>query len=306
MSSTIIFPNDNNNNNSTEEYSPIMKGTTTGKYEGINQLQQIIQFGHQRKHNDKGCEQCHVIAMYYRQALYELKLIHEVSEQRTLALVWEMTQMVLEHMETRTYHFLPWFDMMTRDLWQFAKWLKEKDEEKGYSYYYKQKDQNEKNVEHAIRITIYHCRACLYQQENNIIKARHYFRKCISLETAYEIQQLLQHSANTFLDQHKVDLVPSLSSHSLLSTRVNRQSSITSTTSSSSQSYASSTISSSSLSDHTSVSSNTAIVSPENACGNCGLEKKAMPVCAKCKTQRYCSAKCLKTHKPIHDTVCQK
>lgn len=294
MSSTIIFPN---NILSTEGYSPNMKNDNKEKqqqYEGINQLQQIIQFGQQRKHTEKGCEQCHVIAMYYRHALYELKLANEVSEEKTLTLIWEMTQMLLEHMETRVFHYLSWFDMMARDLWQFAKWLKE--------------DKNEADIENAIRITIYHCRACLYQQENNLIKARIYFRKCLSLETSYEIQQLLQNTATAFLEQHP-SIEPSLSSNSLFGGynhhqprhHNSRQSSISSTASTTSSNYASST-----ASDNTSLSSTTAIVSPEKVCGNCGLEKKAMPVCAKCKTQRYCSAKCLKNHKPIHDTVCQK
>ncbi|KAI9250502.1 hypothetical protein BDA99DRAFT_522674 [Phascolomyces articulosus] len=39
-------------------------------------------------------------------------------------------------------------------------------------------------------------------------------------------------------------------------------------------------------------------------CSHCGIEKRAMPVCARCKSQAYCSNKCRKAHQPIHQREC--
>jgi hypothetical protein len=41
-------------------------------------------------------------------------------------------------------------------------------------------------------------------------------------------------------------------------------------------------------------------------CASCGVEKKRMPVCSKCKSQSYCSIRCIKTHKSIHAIDCHQ
>ena len=40
-------------------------------------------------------------------------------------------------------------------------------------------------------------------------------------------------------------------------------------------------------------------------CARCGVEKRAMPVCAKCKAQAYCSIRCLKAHQTVHQESCR-
>lgn len=40
-------------------------------------------------------------------------------------------------------------------------------------------------------------------------------------------------------------------------------------------------------------------------CTRCGVEKRAMPVCAKCKAQAYCSIRCLKAHQTVHQESCR-
>ncbi|ORZ06040.1 hypothetical protein BCR42DRAFT_427563 [Absidia repens] len=299
MPSTLLFPNiiqtENKNNNTIVVTDHCQFPSNSTPYQEdqtwITFLATAIGFGTQRKHGEKGCHQCDAMALHYRQVLVESQK-HELNG-LVLELIWQMTKMLLEHMETRMYHSLGWFDAMAQDLFRYAKQLKE--------------GQTEGELENAIRITIYHCRAALHQHDggrDDLIKARVYYRKCVSLPTEYETQQSLQHTASVFLSQHPLALYTSSSIFS--SSSVSGSSSPNSSSSFFSlppplqpSSSISSTPSSISLS---SLSSSTPLMTP---CGHCGLEKKAMPVCAKCKYQRYCSAKCLKKHQPTHALVCQ-
>ncbi|CAO3594967.1 unnamed protein product [Absidia cylindrospora] len=247
----------------------------------INFLSSAIGFGKQRKHGEKGCQNCDMVASYYLQLLEESQR-HEMNA-LVVELVWQMTKLLLEHMETRLYHQLEFFDVMARELYQYCKRLKE--------------DQAEGELENAIRITIYHCRATIYQHDggmDDLIRARLYFQKCLRLPTKFEAQKSLQKTACTFISQHPLVLyTPSSintnndSSYFSLPPPLQSPSSIISTPSSSSLSSTSST----------------PLITP---CGHCGLQKKAMPVCAKCKSQRYCTIKCLKEHQSSHMLICRK
>ncbi|KAI8089862.1 uncharacterized protein BX664DRAFT_334102 [Halteromyces radiatus] len=279
MPSTLLFPNIIQPENKSRQ---VVNRSSHQEETWLNLVSIALGFGRQRKHDEKGCQQCDLVAMYYRQALHGSRQQEQSDD--VLELVWQMTKMLLEHMETRLYHHLDWFDPMAHDLWMYAKWLKE--------------DQPEEPVENAIRITIYHCRAAIYQYDGgmeNLYKARLYYRKCLALSTSFDTQQDLQNNASSFLSDHPLVLVtPTFSPSSSSSLLSNHPPSLQSPTS------ISSTPSSISLSSST--TSSFAI----SACGQCGLEKKAMPVCAKCKYQRYCSIKCLKQHQPSHTLVCQK
>ncbi|KAI9276010.1 hypothetical protein BY458DRAFT_546224 [Sporodiniella umbellata] len=41
------------------------------------------------------------------------------------------------------------------------------------------------------------------------------------------------------------------------------------------------------------------------SCANCGKEKRGMPVCSQCKSQSYCTLRCLKEHQPVHQLDCR-
>lgn len=250
----------------------------------LDQVVSTIGYGRQRKHDGQGCQQCDMVAYYYRQVLEESRYYE--MDPCVLELVWQMTKMLLEHLEARLYHPLDWFGVMARDLWQYAKRLKE--------------EGVEGELENAIRITIYHCRASIHQHGgtmDDLFKARIYYRKCMSLPTVFARQQSLQDAASSFLSQNPFSLSMSSSTLSISSSHSN----------SSSQSYSSHPPplqSPSSISSSSTVSSFSSTPLVTN-CGHCGLEKKAMPICAKCRSQRYCSARCLKEHRAIHVLTCQ-
>ncbi|KAG0168124.1 hypothetical protein DFQ30_005185 [Apophysomyces sp. BC1015] len=128
-------------------------------------------------------------------------------------------------------------------------------------------DTEQENYRRAVQITIYSCRALIHQQIGDIDKAIGYYRKCVAVRPCkIESQNVLQESALVALDRLITD-------------------SPTPPPSSAS-----------------SVSSQSSFV----CCANCGVERRAMPVCARCRSQTYCGAKCLKAHKPIHELVCNQ
>ncbi|KAI8339907.1 hypothetical protein BC941DRAFT_418898 [Chlamydoabsidia padenii] len=277
MPSTLLFSNMIQTNNKNISSKKVNHHRLSSTHQGndaswINFLSSAIAVGRQRKHGENGCQTCDQVALYYSEALLASQP-HPI-DPLTLELVWQMTKMLMEHMETRLYHPLGWFGIMAHDLYQYAKWLKE--------------DREEGQVENAIRITIYHCRAAIHQQEGDLIKAKLYYQKCLALSTEYETQQSLQHTASLFVSQQPLTVSTIGGDYSYFSIPPSLRS-----PSSSISSTPSSISSSGSLS----------LMSP---CGHCGIEKKAMPVCAKCKSQRYCSSKCLKDHRSAHALVCQK
>ncbi|KAF7729617.1 hypothetical protein EC973_003990 [Apophysomyces ossiformis] len=126
-------------------------------------------------------------------------------------------------------------------------------------------DTEQENYRRAVQITIYSCRALIHQQIGDIDKAIGYYRKCTGVRPCnIESQTLLQQSALVTLDRLIADNPTPPPSSA------------------------------------SSVSSQSSSVS----CASCGVERRAMPVCARCRYQTYCSAKCLKAHKPIHDLIC--
>ncbi|SAM00370.1 hypothetical protein [Absidia glauca] len=285
MPSTLLFPNiiqtDNRNISSimVNECPLSPSSSIQGDQSWINFLSSAIALGRQRKHGEKGCQQCDTVALYYRQALMDSKQ-HNMDE-LVLELVWQMTKMLMEHMETRLYHQLGWFGIMAQDLYQYAKWLKE--------------DREEGDMENAIRITIYHCRAAIHQHDGDLNKARLYYQKCLALSTEFETQLSIQHAASVFVSRHPL----TVSTPSLIHSSNSDYSYFSLPPSLQSPSSVSSTPSSVSVSSSSSLPFLT-------HCGYCGMEKKAMPVCAKCKSQRYCSSRCLKDHQSTHALVCQK
>lgn len=232
------------------------------------------------KHDANGCCQCDRIAHDYVTALALIKNTDPIPCNNDLfEFVWQITNLILSHRESHTFHYLSWFDLVTAGLWDLAKQLKEQSLECDLPVNMKRNsiqsfssstdddedEEDEENYRRAIRITIYNCRALVCEQMNDIHQAMVYYRKCASVRpTPFEPQQHLQFAAFKSLS------------------RLSNLSSIGSSSSS--------------------LSSDSSLVT----CTACGLEKSYMPVCSKCKSQPYCSIRCMKSHSSIHSQTCQK
>ncbi|KAI7885960.1 uncharacterized protein EV154DRAFT_521637 [Mucor mucedo] len=258
------------------------------------------------KHDANGCCDCNVVAGYYITAVrYARESAPVICNRDMFDLVWRMTNLVLSHRETSKYQYLSWYEMITLELWEFAKQLKDESYEcdQHIPTYganikrgsidsvtsdtsYNEDANDEENYRRAIRITIYNCRALVYEQSSELNQAIIYYRKCASVRpTPFEPQQFLQKSALDSM-QRLIRSFPQ--------SPISRQR----------PSY-SGFMSSDSLSTSTTTSSSSSVVSrsPMN-CSHCGIEKITMPVCAKCKVQPYCSIRCMKSHKDTHSSVC--
>jgi hypothetical protein len=176
--------------------------------------------------------------------------------------------------------------MITHELWDFAKRLKEESSEcdlhvstdgkRGSIDSTNSMNSEDENYKRAIRITIYSCRAQVCEQSNEEKQAIIYYRKCASVRpTPFEAQQHLQQTALATMQRLLIESARPTSSYSISST-----------------------------SSRSTCSSTTTISRPIMTCSHCGIEKLVMPVCARCKTQPYCSVRCIKSHKSIHSTTC--
>ncbi|KAI8359838.1 hypothetical protein EDC96DRAFT_445330, partial [Choanephora cucurbitarum] len=210
-------------------------------------------------------------------------------------LVWQMTNLVLAHREANKHQFLQWFDLIATELWDFAKQLKEESFEcdshipldvikrRSIDSVHSVDDQDEENYRRAIRITIYNCRALVCEQSNEINQAIVYYRKCAAVRpTPFEPQQHLQQTALAAMHRLIESSRPQLKHKNTLS----------------------SVFTCDSISTSSTVSSHSVLSRSSVQCTQCGLEKATMPVCARCKTQPYCSVRCMKSHKQIHQANC--
>jgi hypothetical protein len=244
------------------------------------------------KHDANGCYQCDQVAGYYMTALGYAKRSEPIQCNSDLFdLVWHMTNLVLSHRETNKYQRLNWFDTVAHALWDFAKRLKEESFEcdlhvptngkrgsidSTSSTASSSSENEDENYRRAIRITIYNCRAQVCEQANEEKQAIVYYRKCASVRpTPFEAQQHLQQTALATMQRLIESSRPTIK-----------------------QSFTSDSIST------ISTSSSTTLSRPMVSCSNCGIEKLVMPVCARCKTQPYCSVRCIKSHKTTHSATC--
>ncbi|KAI8647644.1 hypothetical protein BD408DRAFT_408263 [Parasitella parasitica] len=306
----IIVPN---SKSPARSYAPT--SITTNHYrqqlniESIRQhsLQDAVRLASQvnMKHDSNGCYRCDLIAGYYMTALKYARESEPIQCNKDLFdLTWQMTNLVLSHRETSTYQYLHWFDLITAELWEFAKQLKEESFERDLHVSAVMPfgernsvdslvsetgssggDEHEEEIyRRAIRITVYNCRALVFEQSNEVNQAILYYRKCASVRpTPFEPQQHLQRSALATIQRLMEASRPSIKHKNTFSSTFTFESSSSSSTSSS--------VSSSSNSHTT-------------TCSYCGIEKSVMPVCSRCKSQPYCSVRCVKAHKLVHQTSC--
>lgn len=264
-------------------------------------LQEAIKLASQvnMKHDVNGCYQCDLASGYYMTALKCVTISEPIQCNDDLfELVWYMTDLVLSHRETNKYQHLNWFNRITQELWDFAKRLKEesfecdlhvsvngkRDSIDSTSSTVSSFSENEdENYRRAIRITIYNCRAQVCEQSNEVKQAIVYYRKCASVRpTPFDSQQHLQQTALATMQRLIESSRPTIRHNSSFST------------------YTSDSIyTTSSRSTFSSTTSRSMV-----SCSHCGIEKLVMPVCARCKTQSYCSVRCIKSNESTHSLTC--
>ncbi|CDH54547.1 hypothetical protein RO3G_11558 [Lichtheimia corymbifera JMRC:FSU:9682] len=167
------------------------------------------------------CQRCDAVADHYLTALE--RTFHSEGgpvfcSADLLELVSQMCQMVLEHAFYQQDSW--WFHPLTKTLWDFAKQLK--DESVGSDHHVittlqpasvivtEEEEEDNDNDEQeayrrAIRITVYHCRAHVYQRHRELERAAVYFRKCVAVHCpssfVFETQRLLRESAKISLKE---------------------------------------------------------------------------------------------------------
>ncbi|KAI8987035.1 hypothetical protein BDB01DRAFT_784361 [Pilobolus umbonatus] len=232
------------------------------------------------------CKYCEIIGYYYTRTLTVTNQVNEL----LYTVVQQAVELIQSHLDIVKNRHLPWYPVLINKLREIGKHIK--DESTDVDAFVplspvivQPKEDNGKGLirwedpsmvyGRAIRISIYYCRATLYE-ESDMNKSIHYYRKCLSVHPpTLEQARIVQQSARLALshliaDQQKyaADDIPRLAS---------RTSSVSSVASS----------------------------SGSRSCANCGIEKKTMPVCSKCKVSYYCGVRCLKAHKPAHSLECQ-
>lgn len=296
----IISPFNNNKSDITTIQSPVSSSSS------MYRRPETIRFSSQSsmKHDANGCCSCGTVAGHYMSALrYAVSSDEPIAcDKQLFDLIWQMTNLILSHRETSKYQYLSWFELVTMELWEFAKRLKDESLECDFHVsihnmsidsgdsssdeYTSIHNDMEENYRRSIRITIYNCRASVYEQSNQYSQAILYYRKCASVRpTPFEPQQYLQQSALLAIQR--------LSKLSPPTPVLKKRPTASSTKSSDSFST---TSTSSSISSKSSLSS----------CSQCSTEKKTMPVCAKCKITPYCSVRCMKSHQSIHASICSR
>lgn len=251
-----------------------------GSIEAAYTLASITEYRH-----DRICHNCDSIANYYLMA-YGLVKGNQTIECNALllALVQQSIQFIQCHLDISRQYHLAWLPLLIAELRALGKQVKDESTEPDRLVPLSNLDQVSNNEPadnsiqgeygRAIRISIYHCRALLCE-DIDTTKSIFYYRKCVSVRPSPLESQKLQQSAKLALqhlitDSHKyaaADSRPRLPSRT------------------------------------SSVSSGASSACPMS-CSNCGVEKRGMPVCSRCKSQYYCGVRCLKAHKPVHDLEC--
>ncbi|KAI8065384.1 uncharacterized protein B0P05DRAFT_215582 [Gilbertella persicaria] len=237
------------------------------------QLASSIQY----HHDSIKCDNCDKIANYYILGFHLTKqqpMI--VCNALLLTLVQQTSKFFQRHLDMSRTRRLPWMSVLINEMRELGKRIKDESLEVDRLVLLPISDQEEETditsyslneaYGRAIRITLYHCRASLYE-DVDLSKSISYYRKCVSVRPSQFESQKLQHAARVALQHLIADYT-----HDQRPRLPSRTSSVSSGASSSSMS-----------------------------CGNCGIEKRGMPVCSRCKSQSYCSIRCLKAHKPIHE-----
>lgn len=286
---TLLLSGDSNNNRNIHADNASLATTTTdlvrqleqGSIEAAYKLASLTEYKH-----DGGCYNCDTIANYYLMAFRFVRNDDSIKcNPLLLSLVQQSIQLLLCHVDVSRIQHLPWLPTLMSELRELGKRIKDESSEAdrlvslpNVQVSYPLCVDNSINGEYgrAIRISIYHCRALLCE-DMDTSKSISYYRKCLSVRPSRVESQRLQQSAKIALQHLITD----------------------------EEKYAAATMDyRPKLPSRTSSVSSGASSSCSMACANCGVEKRGMPVCARCKSQYYCGIRCLKAHKPVHDLEC--
>lgn len=271
-------------NNSTERMI-LERQLEQGSVQAAGQLVSMTEC----KHNTfSSCYNCDKVAHYYLVAFRSTSNKQPIlCNSLLLSLVEKSVDLIHSHLEVSKMQHLPWMPALMSELRELGKHLKDESPKPDRLVPLPlplEQDQDSVNgidnvpineaYGRAIRITIYYCRATLCE-DMDIKKSINYYRKCVSVRPTQFDTQKLQQSARTAL-QH---LIADQYKYTDVSSRPQ-------------------------LPSRTSSVSSGASLSSSMTCSNCGIEKRGMPVCSKCKSQYYCGVRCLKAHKPVHELAC--
>ncbi|ORZ15878.1 hypothetical protein BCR42DRAFT_416082 [Absidia repens] len=191
--------------------------------------------------------------------------------------VWLSSEHILLHLDDLTA-----VESVCRDLWDIGKQLKHDHNT----------DNNDDNVyRKAMLWMIYHCRGSIAYRQQEWTKAIHACQTCLAIDLSAPPPSL----SDSLLLQ-KVGLIQaqaqtsSMLEHCLTYQLQQKQ-----------QRRRSSSLTGSTISDSSSDASTGLVMM---VCSFCAVKKRTMPVCAQCKSQRYCGMKCLKLDKDRHSSLC--
>ncbi|KAG1052244.1 hypothetical protein G6F43_005610 [Rhizopus delemar] len=212
----------------------------------------------------ENCSQCARVANYCRMTLKSSRRLDNLIECDSD--LFELVQLSIQLIQYHMEHLSSWIPALFHELCELNRQLKEESVERDSLIPLSEEvNEEEDRWACAIRVAIYHCRASLYEQQN-IQRSLEYYRKCLCVRPSKHTR-LIQQSARVALEQlSRVHVRPCLPSRT-------------------------SSVSSKGSTAH-------------KTCSNCGREKRGMPVCSRCKSQFYCTVRCLQEHKPIHDLEC--
>lgn len=278
LPSNIISPLERNNEKFpliTSDRFNLERQLELGSIEAACQLASLTEYKHDKIH---GCYNCDLISKYYILGFELVKSKQLECNSVLLGLVQQVIQFIQCHLDISRQEHVSWLPVLMTKLRELGKQIKDECYEADRFVPLPPTNNmeaismdNSMDGEYgrAIRISIYYCRAVLCEDIDNT-KSISYYRKCVSVRPSPLESQNFQQSA-------KLALLHLITDHATNRPR---------------------------LPSRTSSVSSGASSSCSMSCSNCGVEKRGMPVCSKCKSQYYCGVRCLKAHKPIHEAEC--
>jgi hypothetical protein len=205
-----VFHSTNEKSLLQDNTSELERQLKQGSVEAATQLASVVECKH-----DDGCYQCSKVADYY---LTAFRLTRNKQPIICNALLFHLVEQTVDlihcHLEVSKIHHLPWVSLLINELRELGKQLKDESSEpdRMVPLPLLMTEDQEKVVDvaineaygRAIRITIYYCRATLYE-EVDINKSISYYRKCVSVIPTQFDAQMLQQSARTALQHLTAD-----------------------------------------------------------------------------------------------------